>query len=212
LVSNDITREFPHPTKLIKSAFGQLHVARIGSEEAKKVLGPLTELPRPWDPPSCPPTLRHELWLWLDRVAGWLNHEYTWQTDRVIPSCWPAHPNIAHEIAVLACLRWTAGRALTADSLDDWHRYALPGFLDRMSTRLGGQPCQPGTHKSWPGASRFTEFESPAALGKRCEAFTTDTRKHPNESPPLPALFGSHPTQTTLTVDNPTGPAEGSKR
>ena len=68
---------------------------RRGSQEARSAA--LSELARPWDPASCPPLLRKELWVWLDRVAGWFNHEYTWQADRVIPSCWPAHPHIVHE-------------------------------------------------------------------------------------------------------------------
>ena len=208
MVSHEIVREFPEPTKLLASAFAQLQIARDGNDEAKKALGPLSELSRPWDPPSCPPMLRKELWVWLDRVVGWLNHEYTWQAERVIPSCWPAHPHIVHEVAVLACLRLSAGHALAADALEDWHRYVVPGFFDRMLARLGGSPCQPGQHKPWPGASRFTDYESPGAISKRREAFEKDTSRR-TSSPP-PARNGARPTRPGLSVVAASDPAEGS--
>ena len=59
----------------------------------------------------------------------------------------------------------------------------MPGFFDRMLARLGGTPCQPGRHKAWPGASRFTDYESPGAVSKRLEAFEKDTGTR-NGSPP----------------------------
>jgi hypothetical protein len=210
VVSTNIVRDFPAPTKLLASAFAQLQIARSDDEEAKKALGALSELARPWDPASCPPLLRKELWVWLDGVVGWLNHEYTWQADRVIPSCWPAHPHIVHEIAVLACLRLSAGHALTADAMEDWHRYVVPGFFDRMLARLGGSPCQPGSHKAWPGASRFTDYESPGAVSKRLEAFEKDTSKRNGSPPPPPHRNGSRPTRTALSVVAPTDPDERS--
>jgi hypothetical protein len=86
-------------------------------------------LPRPSDPPSCPAALRKHLWVWLDRVAAWINHECQRRPDTVIPSCWPAHPHIAHELAVIASLRHNARLAFQPDPVEEWHRYALPGFL-----------------------------------------------------------------------------------
>ena len=62
-----ITRGFPHPTPLLGHAFADLQIARTGDEHARTALGPLSGLARPWDPPSCPPLLRAELWAWLDR-------------------------------------------------------------------------------------------------------------------------------------------------
>lgn len=209
MVSTAIVREFPEPTKLLASSFAQLQIARGDDEGAKRKLGPLSELSRPWDPPSCPPLLRKELWVWLGSVVGWLNHEYTWQAEKVIPSCWPAHPHIVHEVVVLACLRLSAGHALSADALEDWHRYVVPGFFDRMLARLGGSPCQPGSHKPWPGASRFTDYESDGAVSKRVEAFRVDTSKR-NGAPPPPARNGAWATRTALSVAAPGDPAEGS--
>lgn len=173
-MSEEITWEFPLPTKVLASAFADLQIARSDDERAKKALGSLSALARPWDPPTCPASLRAELWTWLDRVVGWINHEYTWQPDRVIPSCWPAHKHIVHELAVLACLRLAAGHAFTADAMEDWHRYALPGFFDRMINRLGGAPCQPGSHRSWPVSGRFVEYESTDAVNRRHTAFARD--------------------------------------
>jgi hypothetical protein len=173
-VSGDLAQGFPQPTRLLASAFADLQIARSDNDAARAKLGALSALARPWDPATCPPLLRRDLWVWLDSVAAWLNHEYTWRADHVIPSCWPAHPHIAHELAVLACLRLSAGHALTADPLEDWHRYALPTFFDRMLGRLGGTPCQPGSHKPWPGQGRYADYESPGAIAKRRAAFDHD--------------------------------------
>ena len=173
-MSEEITWEFPLPTKVLASAFADLQIARSDDERAKQALGPLSALARPWDPSTCPPSLRAELWTWLDRVVRWINHEYTWQPDRVLASCWPAHPHIVHELAVLACLRLAAGHALTADAMEDWHRYALPSFFDRMISRLGGAPCQPRLHRSWPGFGRFVDYESSDAANRRRTAFARD--------------------------------------
>lgn len=174
-----ITALFPEPDRLIRHAFGQLRVATSGTEEEKATqLGGVNpaDLPRPWDPSSCPPALRKHVWVWLDRVAAWINHEYTWQVDRLIPGCWPAHPHIAHELAVVAALRHDAGFAYSADALEDWHRYTLPGFLDRMATRLGPNACPPGKHSDWPAIGRFKDFESTGAIQRRGSAFEADQK------------------------------------
>ena len=124
-------------------------------------------LPRPWDPPTCPPTLLGELWVWLDEVVAWLNREYSWQPETMIPACWPAHPHIAHELAVLACLRYDAGRTYSPDTLEQWHRQVLPGFLTRMQTRLGANMCPPGKHADWPGGARHAGFSTTPAQTRR---------------------------------------------
>ena len=185
-----ITTEFPVPDRLVRHAFGQLRVAKSGTDAEKAAqFGDLkpADLPRPWDPPSCPPTLWSKVWVWLDRVAAWINHEYTWQFDRMIPGCWPAHPHVAHELAVVACLRYDAGFALSPDVLEDWHRYTLPGFLDRMADRLGSNPCPPGKHNDWPGSARYKDFESAAAVQRRRDAFTADTNALDRPAASIPA-------------------------
>ena len=178
-LASAITWAFPEPDRLVRHAFGQLRVARSGDEnEKRQQLGGMNpaDLPRPWDPPTCSPALRKHVWVWLDRVAAWINHEYAWVYDRFIPTCWPAHPHVAHELAVVASLRYDAESALAADTLEDWHRYTLPGFLDRMATRLGTSPCQPGKHNDWPAATRFKDFEAAGSVERRGQAITNDQR------------------------------------
>jgi hypothetical protein len=100
------------------------------------VIGDPRLLPGPWDPPACRRTEPCEqVWAWLEDVVTLLNHEYVWDVAGVIPGCWPQHPYLVHEIAVLADQRRRAGTARTSDVLEEWHRYPLPAFIDRMRTR-----------------------------------------------------------------------------
>ena len=92
----------------------------------------------------------------------------------MIPSCWPAHPHIAHELAVVASLRYDAGFDPSPNNLEEWHRHALPAFMDRMAARLGSNGCPPGKHNDWPGASRHKDYQSPVAVQRRREAFEAD--------------------------------------
>ncbi len=205
-----ITRVFPAPGPLVRLAYAELDLARSGTDDQKRALGKPSGLPRPWDPPSCPPALRSQVWAWLDQVAGWINHEYVWVPDRFISSCWPGHPHIAHELAVLADLRRTAGYALTSDALEQWHLYALPGFLDRTASRLGTS-CGPAKHDDWPAAGRHREFGCERAICARIGLFNRDAvasvdpdldpdaKPPPSQSPPQLVLVSGS------TVDTVTG-------
>ena len=144
-------------------------IARHGSKEQKAKLGPIARLPRPWALHTCPPSLLSTLLLWLDDVAGWINHDYSWRVARPIPACWPAHPHIVHELAVLAWLRVVADEALDVGPLEDWQRYALPSFASRLAERLGDS-CGSG-HDDWPGGSRHGGYRSEAAVEARQQAF-----------------------------------------
>ena len=118
-----LTQRFPHPGRRVEQAYRELDIALYGSDEEKKALGSPRALARPWDPATCiDPDLRDEVWSWLDDVVTWLNHEYVWDVAAMIPACWPKHPHLVHEIAVLADLRRRAGHALTGDALEEWHR------------------------------------------------------------------------------------------
>jgi hypothetical protein len=173
-----IVLPFPTPPIEIEQAFTDLAVARFGDEEAIEALGDIGTLPRPWDPSTCPAEMRQALWAWLDDVAAWLNHEYSWRPATMIPPCWPLHPHLVHELAVLASLRAEAAHARSPDPLEDWHRYALPGFIERMNARLGGG-CQNDSHTDWPAAGRHNRFSDELATEARMAAFYDDTHAEP---------------------------------
>ena len=165
---------FPAPGSRVQKAYLDLWEAEHGSEERKKKLGNPANLPLPWDPATCvDPLLRAEIWQWLEQVVTWLNHEYVWDADAMIPSCWPRHPHLVHELAVLADLRRRASLALTADALEEWHRYALPAFTDRTRQRLR-QHCQDGGHQSWPAQGRHTRHQGANSRRERTAAYSDD--------------------------------------
>lgn len=163
---------FPAPGRLAGMALQQLEDAR-GTGPTQRAAMDAAGLPRPWDPAGCPAPLRVELWAWLDLVAAWVNHQHGWQPDRVIPPCWPQHPHLVHELAVLACLRHVAGQALIPEPLEDWHRTTLTGFLDRLGPRLG-TGCPPGRHTDWPAAGRYRDYLSEPAVAGRRQVFAAD--------------------------------------
>ena len=173
-----IVSRFPEPPHTIRHAIIVLHVVRTGDKDAIADLGDVRDLPRPWDPASCPPDLREQLWHWLEAVATWINQEYSWRPNSMIPGCWPRHPHIANELAVLACLR-DAANDMNAppETLEEWHRHALPLFLDRLANRLGEGTCRTGVHQDWPAASRHDKFTATADTSDRDNLFHADT--HP---------------------------------
>src|SRR4051794_21839604 len=102
----------PPPPPMVRAAGAQLQVARAGTEEQIQALGPFEKRPRPWLPHTCPPRRLGGLLLWLDDVAAWLNHDYSWRMARPIPDCWPEPPHIVHGLAGLAWLRLLAEESL----------------------------------------------------------------------------------------------------
>ena len=176
-----LTQPFPRPGRLVEYAYRELSIAANGTPEQIEALGDTRGLPRPWDPPSCThPNLRLELWVWLDDVVTWLNHEYAWDTESFIPTCWPEHPHLVHDLAVLADQRRRAGMAHTSDALEDWHRFALPTFLERMAARLKSH-CENG-HQPWPSTGRHARHSSDPARRKRAATYTSDTDQRPSSS------------------------------
>jgi hypothetical protein len=161
---------FPTPPGIVASALDELRLAATIPPETENELRRVTMLPRPWDPPSYPPELRRNVYGWLDDVAGWINEEHTWRTDRIVPICWDLHPHIVHELATVASLRWEAGFALTPAALEEWHRFTLPMFLERIAQRIGETGCPPGRHQPSPGAGRnsiYREGDEPARRRSR---------------------------------------------
>jgi hypothetical protein len=149
-----IAAPFPMPPPQVAGLLDELRLAAERPPESKEELRWLAEMPRPWDPPSSPPSMQESLWRWLDEVAAWINEEHTWRVDRLVPMCWKQHPHIAHELATVACLRVNAMYAVTPDALEDWYKYTLPPFLDRIAQRIGSGGCPPARHQPCPGAAR----------------------------------------------------------
>jgi len=120
---------------------------------------------RPWEPASCrTPQLRQQRWCWLEAVVDWLVTEYTWEVGDMIPACWPQHPHLVHEIAVLADQRRRAGHALTSDALEEWHRHNLPAFTERMKSRCGTTAktaTKPGRRKAATPDTRPRSADAP---------------------------------------------------
>ena len=166
---------FPPPDGVeLKKAYRNLYLSANGTEAEKKRIGNPANLPRPWDPPSCTNSaLRREVWAWLEKFVIWFNHEYVWDHNAgMIPACWPQHPHLVHEIAVLADQRRRAGLDPTSSALEEWHRYGVPGFLERLKTRTKNA-CDEH-HSSWPAQGRRARHTSPDATAERAGAFEGD--------------------------------------
>lgn len=183
-----MTWPFPAPGRLVEAAYRELQVAASGADVERAVLGRVETLGRPWDPPSCAPAVRQQVWAWLDEVAGWVNHEHGWGLDRLIPPCWPAHPHLGHELAVLADQRRTAGLALGSELLEEWHRYSLPMFLDRLGGRLGDRCVT--KHDDWPAAARHRAYLSQPSQQQRAGWFADDLTTTAATTPPADGGFG----------------------
>jgi len=170
---------FPVPGPQVRLAYREINLAINGTEEQKKQIGNPTLLPRPWDPATClEAELRLQVWAWLEDVVAWLNHQYTWDVGAMVPTCWPAHPHLVHEIAVVADQRRRAGLAMTSDALEEWHRYCLSAFVDRMRTRLKAH-CEE-EHVAWPGRSRHNQHLSPRETERREDHYAADADALPS--------------------------------
>lgn len=180
-----LVRAFPTPGPLLGTAYRDLYLAGEGSDNQKAAVGDPSLLPKPWDPPTCRnPQLRAELWTWLDAVAIWVNHEYGWDPDGTIPPCWPQHPHIVHELAVMADQRRRAGIALDSNALEEWHRYTLTGFLERLRGRLKTH-CEPD-HQPWPARSRHVRHTADRYVHRRRDSFEADVASPRGPEPALP--------------------------
>ena len=169
-----MVRPFPVPGTILRTAMEQLRRAAMDPFATDEELRELAQLPRPWDPGTCTDMMRAELWTWLDLVAMWVNEQHLWNVTRPgIPECWPAHPHLVHDLAGLACTRHYASFAVTPAALEDWHRYGLPAFLERLRDRLG-DGCQPTRHQPRPRNERDESHASPVARAARKNYYLDD--------------------------------------
>ena len=153
-LAGPMVRPFPGPAHEVRASMEALQFYATNPPESEEDLRRLAEMPRPWDPAGCTGRLREEMWRWLDQVAIWINEQHLWNLARPgIPECWPAHPHLTHDLAVIAAARYYTSFAVNPGALDDWHRYCLPMFLERLRDRLG-DGCQPGKHMSRPRTER----------------------------------------------------------
>lgn len=155
-----IANAFPAPSPLIAAVLDELRLAAASPPDSENEMRRISVLPRPWDPASCPPELRQLIYVWLDEVVAWINEEHTWKVERVIPVCWMEHPHIVHGLAAVAHLRWEAGYAVSPVLLDEWHRYTLPTFMERIAQQIGTTGCPPGKHQPDPGAARKSLYRA----------------------------------------------------
>ena len=185
-----IAAPFPEPPGGVRHAVYTLRTIRRGDADQIAVLGDVADLPRPWDPGTCPALLREQLWAWCDDVAVWINREYCWRPTAVIPACWPLHPHIAQELPGLAVARWLAGEEdTTPEAMALWHRETLPAFFARMLDRLGSAECRNhGRHEPSGATGRHEEFESSENAQARQRRFWEDTHPvtelHPRKQQP----------------------------
>lgn len=176
---------FPVPGPQVRLAYRELNLAINGTDDQKKQIGNPALLPRPWEPATClDAELRYQVWRWLEEVVVWINREYTWDVAAMIPTCWPAHSHLVHEIAVVADQRRRAGLAMTSDALEEWHRYCLPALTDRMRARLKAH-CD-DDHVAWPGRSRHSQHMSERDSEHRDDLYTTDIEALRSGSPAQP--------------------------
>lgn len=172
----ELARPFPAPDRELAHALDVLRRAAAVESPTDLDLRWLAAAPRPWDPPSCSAHLRLLIYLWLDQVVAWINEDYTWRVDRVLPACWVEHPHLVHELATIACLRWETTFAATAGPLEEWHRVTLPQFLDRIAQRVGTTGCPPGRHQPNPGGGRNQLYREEPSNGERARRRLLDAK------------------------------------
>jgi hypothetical protein len=170
-------RDFPGIGDRMRAAYLNLWLAGAPREEGQsQPPGVADGLPRPWDLATChEPQLRREVWQWLDKVVDWINTEYAWVVDGMIPACWYEHPHVVHDLGTLADQRLRAAAALNSDDLEAWQQYCLPSFVERMRTRLG--PGWDHDHKEAPGRTRILRYRATESVRARRAWFDTEVKE-----------------------------------
>lgn len=170
-----LVQPFPRPGQPLQTLFDQLQDLADETSFGVRVDTDTSAKPRPWDPATVTATEeRMQLWTWLTQVVDWLNAEYAWDVDNLIPACWPQHPHLVHEIAVLADQRRIAGVAYTSEPLAVWHQVTLPGFWDRMHEQVRSH-CEE-RHSNWPARARHQRQTSIEAWQVRNDILLSDIK------------------------------------
>jgi hypothetical protein len=157
---------FPSPGPLLRKLYRHWWVIANGTDHEREKALRQSNVGKPWDPATLgTPSERLELWRWLEQFVGWFNHEYGWDTGQTIPACWPEHPHLVHEIAVLADARRRAGTSADSGPLEEWHRVCVPWFLQRMRESMKSY-CEE-RHQTWPARARYHRHVSQEGFDRR---------------------------------------------
>lgn len=149
---------FPLPTGRMQLAFAELAVLGRGREGAALILATGEDLPRPWDLTTiADPTLLAETWAWLSAFVTWLNTQHAWFSSDLTPPCWKQHPSLIHQLATLAVSRYFAGEGIDVAAMEEWHRFALPTYLER--TRDQRHSCEE-KHVPWPARAACSRAQA----------------------------------------------------
>ena len=169
-------REFPRIGERMALAYLDLWVQETQIDPDRPLaVSQAEDLPRPWDPGSCRNAdLRREVWSWLDQVVNWINTQYAWDVAGLIPGCWYRHPHLVHDLGTVADQRRRAGLGLISTPLEEWHRYCLPMFVERMRERAKSF-CEE-THKDPPGRARILRYGNLESVSERQAWFDNDAR------------------------------------
>ena len=194
-------RDFPRVGERMRAAYVDVWLAgAVREEEQAPTVGVADDLPRPWDPTTChDPQLRREVWQWLDQVVDWINTEYAWNVDGLIPECWYLHPHLVHELGTVADQRRRAAAAYTSDDLEEWQRYCLPSFLERMRHRMGSY-CG-DTHKAHPGRARIFRYNAFESVLVRQAWYDEEVREANAHDDHLPKGPERNPSVQVLLLD-----------
>ncbi|OCL30868.1 hypothetical protein BCR15_10350 [Tessaracoccus lapidicaptus] len=169
---------FPDPSERMLAAYVNLAYLARGGTDAEAIMANGEILPRPWDLTTiADPHLRSDTWQWLDAFVIWLNTQHAWYSADHTPPCWPEHPGLVRELSTLAALRYQAGEALSPIPLEEWHRYALPSYLDRTADER--RACDE-KHQPWPGRAAHTRHTSDDAAARRLRLFRDDVDPTPD--------------------------------
>jgi hypothetical protein len=89
----------------------------------------------------------------LELVGTWVRHynlTHATQPAEIVPPCWPQHPGLAEELAVLTWLHHDVHAAATAvpAAAAEYYGRHLPGFRGRVKPHLGtgAESCWDGAH------------------------------------------------------------------
>jgi hypothetical protein len=162
-----LVEPFPTPGELLAAVLTEWELIDDGQQPYN------LDLPRPWDPATCTdPRLRTELWEWLDQFASWVNQQCLWDPSDLLPPCWPHHPHLVHELAVLAVQRRQATRTPTAWALEQWQTHTLPTFLTRTHSRIR-RHCN-SDHQPTPATPAHTRHQTLPETIDRQACFKAD--------------------------------------